>query len=437
MSHDAVRVNAQKTTTTLRCCAYFADTRNQFQLPSGTISISCEVTLPYWRFTPLLARLCEHIQTVHLMDSKKTIRVLVVDDSALIREIISDIIHESDGLELAGTAEDGKQALSQIELLKPDVVTLDIQMPRMDGLETLDEILKRDPIPVIMVSALATRAADITLESLDRGALDYVAKPDNVSTDLNELRDQLVRKIRTAASTDVPRVLRIRKARQERRETAKKEASTTASAVSKAADEYINCCVAIGISTGGPPALTGLLEVLRPPMPPIVIVQHMPKQFTAPFSERLHSLSQLNVKEAAHNDVLKSNQVYVAQGGSHLYMKRYGDVVRLQIREDAPVSGHMPSADVMMQCAADAYGDRVLGVIMTGMGRDGSDGCGYIKAAGGYVLGQNQATSDVYGMNKVAHLEGHVDRQFPLDDAAATISLQVKRMFVRSSSAVR
>lgn len=384
----------------------------------------------------LVDELRANTPTVQLMDSNKPIRVLVVDDSALIREIISDIINECDGLELAGTAEDGQQALSQIEALKPNVVTLDIQMPRMDGLETLDEILKRDPIPVIIVSALATRAADVTLKSLERGALDYVAKPDNLGTNLTELRSQLLHKIRTAASTDVRRVLRIRKSRQERREVARRESQHAAATAPTSAVVYTDCCIAIGISTGGPPALTGLMEVLRPPMPPIVIVQHMPKQFTAPFSERLDSISQLTVKEAAHGDTLQTNHVFVAQGGSHLYMKRFGKSVRLQVREDAPVSGHMPSADVMMQCAADAFGDRCLGVVMTGMGRDGADGCGYIRSAGGYVLGQNQETSDVYGMNKVAYLEGHVDRQFPLHDAAAVIGLQVKRMFGANKSAV-
>ncbi|MEO2020150.1 MAG: chemotaxis-specific protein-glutamate methyltransferase CheB [Fuerstiella sp.] len=349
------------------------------------------------------------------MDNKKKARVLVVDDSALIREIT----RESDTLKLAGTAEDGRAALSQIELLRPDVVTLDIQMPRMDGLETLDEILKRDPIPVIMVSALAKRAADVTLQALDRGALDYVAKPDNVGTDLEELRSQLLRKIRTAASTDVKRVLSIRKARQARRATARKEVRDTKTEADNGSQEYTNCCITIGISTGGPPALTGFLETLRPPMPPIVIVQHMPQHFTAPFAERLNSVSQLDVKEAAHGDVLKVSQVFVAQGGTHLKLKRIGKSVRVQVRAGGdPVSGHMPSADVMMQCAADVFGERSLGVIMTGMGREGADGCGHIKTAGGYVLGQNQATSDVYGMNKVAFQEGYVDRQFPLDDAA-------------------
>ncbi len=159
------------------------------------------------------------------MSSEKNIRVLVVDDSALIRAIISDLIVEADGLELVGTANDGREALTRIEQLRPDVVTLDIQMPGMDGLETLDQILKRDPIPVIMVSALAQRAADITLEALERGALDYVAKPDNVNAGLEDLRKELLRKIRTMAGTDVRRVLQIRKARKQRRDASRKAVS--------------------------------------------------------------------------------------------------------------------------------------------------------------------------------------------------------------------
>ena len=363
------------------------------------------------------------------MSSKKSIRVLVVDDSALIREIISDMIVAADGLELVGTANDGLEALTHIEQLRPDVVTLDIQMPGMGGLETLEQILKRDPIPVIMVSALAQRAADVTLQALERGALDYVAKPNNVNAGLEDLRVELLQKIRKMAGTDVRRVLQIRKARNQRRDASRKSTRVSEEAVDHANEDFIDCCVAIGISTGGPPALTGMFESLRPPMPPIVVVQHMPGLFTAPFAKRLNSISQLTIKEAAAGDILRPNCVFVAQGGKHLYLKRIGNLVKTQVRDAAPVSGHKPSVDVMMQCASEVFRDRCLGVIMTGMGRDGSDGCGIIKSGGGYVLGQDEDTSDVYGMNKVAFVEGHVDHQFSLDDAAMIVKRQVKRLF--------
>jgi two-component system chemotaxis response regulator CheB len=192
--------------------------------------------------------------------------------------------------------------------------------------------------------------------------------------------------------------------------------------------ELVGRCVAIGISTGGPPALAQLFDALGPPMPPIVVVQHMPSSFTKPFACRLDSLSELSVKEAATGDVLVPNQVLLAPGGKHLQVRRVGHMVRVVIHDGPAVSGHKPSVDVMMNSVAEAFGGGCLGVIMTGMGRDGADGCRAIRAAGGYTLGQNEATSDVYGMNKVAYVEGHIDQQFALQDAATLITQQVRRL---------
>jgi two-component system chemotaxis response regulator CheB len=192
--------------------------------------------------------------------------------------------------------------------------------------------------------------------------------------------------------------------------------------------DLVGKCIAIGISTGGPPALARLFGELRRPMPPIVVVQHMPPSFTKPLAWRLDSLSELSVKEAALGDVLEPNHVLVAPGGKHLQVRRMGNAVKVVIRDGLVVSGHKPSIDVMMKSVAEVFGDACLGVIMTGMGRDGADGCGAIRAAGGYVLGQDEATSDVYGMNKVAYVEGHVDRQFALDEAAKVIAQNVWRL---------
>jgi two-component system chemotaxis response regulator CheB len=197
---------------------------------------------------------------------------------------------------------------------------------------------------------------------------------------------------------------------------------------SAALSELAAKCVAIGISTGGPPALAQLFETLRLPMPPIVVVQHMPPSFTKPLAWRLDSLSDLSIKEAAQGDVLEPNHVLVAPGGKHLQVRRLGGAVKVVIRDGPVVSGHKPSVDVMMNSVAEAFGTGCLGVIMTGMGRDGADGCRAIRAAGGYVIGQDESTSDVYGMNKVAYVEGNVDRQFALDEAAAVIAHQVRRL---------
>lgn len=356
------------------------------------------------------------------------IRVLVVDDSAVIRSIIADSIAASPGMKVVGTAADGQQALDMLESVRPDVITLDIQMPKMDGLAALDAILARRPIPVIMVSSLTKMGAEITLDALDRGALDYLAKPDYGAKTRAVLQEDLPRKIRMAAGADVRRILEIRRQRkaQPARRTSRTAPPTTTEP--PAPPELAGKCVAIGISTGGPPALATLFAALRPPMPPIVVVQHMPPNFTKPLAWRLDALSELSIKEAAQGDTLEPNHVLIAPGGKHLQVRRMGDSVKAIIRDGAPISGHKPSIDVMMTSVAKAFGSGCLGVIMTGMGHDGAAGCGAIRAAGGYVLGQDQATSDVYGMNKVAFNEGNVDRQFALGEAAAVITQQVRRL---------
>jgi two-component system chemotaxis response regulator CheB len=362
--------------------------------------------------------------------ASEEIRVLVVDDSAVIRSIIADSIAASPGMKVVGTAGDGRRALELLDTLQPDVITLDIQMPNMDGLATLDGILARRPIPVIMVSSLTKLGANITLDALDRGAVDYLAKPDYGAKTRSALQEELPRKIRSAAGLDVRRILAIRRDRKQRRG----EEVHDRPAVKKTVDDAVplelaGTCLAIGISTGGPPALTRLFEGLRPPMPPIVVVQHMPPNFTKPLAWRLDALSELSISEAADGDPLKPNHVLIAPGGKHLQVRRLGASVKAVVRDGVPTSGHMPSVDVLMKSVAETFGKNCLGVIMTGMGRDGADGCGAIRAAGGYVLGQDEATSDVYGMNKVAYVEGNVDRQFGLGEAAAVLTRHVRARF--------
>jgi two-component system, chemotaxis family, protein-glutamate methylesterase/glutaminase len=349
----------------------------------------------------------------------QSIRVLVVDDSPLMRRVISDAIGAVTDITVVGTANDGDEALARFRELKPDVVTLDMQMPGKNGLEVLAEILEIAPTPVIMVSSLTQRAADVTLTALDNGAVDYLGKPENPQQLETVLHDELIKKIRANAWTDVRRVIQIRRNRKMRAATAAPVA--LASRPQKLDDKLRDACVAIGISTGGPPALTYLFESLAPPLPPIVVVQHMPQQVTGPFAERLDRISQLSVKEAATGDVLEPNHVLVAPGGKHLYLRERSGKAQVEIADGEPVCCHKPSVDVMMNCAAQIFGPRCLGVIMTGMGRDGADGCRAVRAAGGYVLGQDQASSDVYGMNKVAFTGGSVHEQFSLEDAPAAI----------------
>ncbi len=356
------------------------------------------------------------------------IRVVVVDDSAVIRSVIADSIEATPGMTVVGKAADGRQALEVIRSARPDVVTLDVQMPVMDGLATLEALLARRPLPVIMVSSMTKLGASITFDALDRGAVDYVTKPDYGPKTKAAIREELPRKIRNVAGIDVRRILEIRRERKRRRAEQPFPKPPRKKLPSDGAPDLADKCIAIGVSTGGPPALATLFESLRPPLPPIVVVQHMPPQFTKSLAWRLDSLSPLSVKEAANGDRLQPNHVLLAPGGKHLVVRRKGDSVTAVVREGAPVSGHKPSADVLMSSAAGVFGDRCLGVIMTGMGRDGADGCGAIREGGGYVLGQDEATSEVYGMNKVAFVEGHVDRQFPLHMAAQTIMRHVQRL---------
>jgi two-component system chemotaxis response regulator CheB len=361
---------------------------------------------------------------------KKRTRIVVVDDSPLIRELISESLAEQADFEVVGVAVDGHEALRLLEELQPDLLTLDLQMPRLSGLETLDRILDLRPTPVIVVSSLAQRSAEATLQALDRGAMDYVAKPEGLAQARKTFSEELPQKIRNMAGTDVRRVLQCRKARQARVVQARQQPRAPDLA---AASLLADGCIAIGISTGGPPALSSLFAALTLPLPPIVVVQHMPQMFTGAFARRLDSLSALEVKEAETGDVLRPNLALIAPGGRHLRLVRRGEQVQALVADGDPVSGHKPSVDVLMQSAASTFGPRCLGLIMTGMGRDGADGCKAIRAAGGFTLGQDEATSDVYGMNKVAFIEGHIDQQVPLDKLPEMLSAQARRRCTRKS----
>jgi len=354
--------------------------------------------------------------------------VLVVDDSAVIRSIIADSVGNAPGMKVVGTAANGVQALELFESLRPDVVTLDVQMPQMDGLATLDALFARRPVPVVMVSSLTKLGAKITFDALDRGALDYVAKPDYGPQTKAALCEELPRKIRNVAGADVRRILEIRRQKNQQQQHRPRRPSRRV--VATPSVELRDKCVAIGISTGGPPALATLFESLRPPMPPIVVVQHMPPSFTNPLAWRLDSLSELAIKEAAQGDTLVPNRVLIAPGGKHLQVRRQGTTIRAVLSDAEPVSGHKPSVDALMHSVVAAYGRGCLGVIMTGMGHDGADGCRAIRQAGGYVLGQDEDSSAVYGMNKVAHAQGHVNCQFALDEAASVITQQVRRLWL-------
>lgn len=364
--------------------------------------------------------------------ASKPIRVLVVDDSPVIREMIVDALTAQPDFVVVGTAADGYEALQGLESLRPDVVTLDLQMPRLDGPATLEAMLRSRPTPVIVVSSLAKRGAEAALQALDLGAMDYLAKPEGTAEMARVFGDELPQKVRNVRGADVCRILQIRRAK---RLPVPKNRVPTSSAIS--AGTHFCGCIAIGVSTGGPPALARLFGSLVPPLPPIVVVQHMPATFTGPFAARLDSLSAIDVKEAATGDVLRPNAAYVAPGGKHLSLERVGGQIQAVVADGDPVSGHKPSVGVMLASVARLFGKHGLGVIMTGMGRDGADGCVGLRRAGGLVFGQDEATSDVYGMNKVAFAEGGVDLQLPLSELAEAISIEARRRCVQTGTATK
>ncbi len=342
------------------------------------------------------------------------VRVLVVDDSALMRKLIPQILASDNEIEVVGTAMDGAFGLKKIDELKPDVVTLDLEMPRMDGMEMLRQITRRSRVPVIVVSALTTEGASATFKALALGAFDFVAKPRDAGTLHMELiaRD-LIAKIKGAARSrpaEIPVLLESGRPADKPSSRPRKEATKI---------------VAVGISTGGPNALQYLFAQLPADFPgSIVVVQHMPEGFTEMFSRRLNECSAIDVKEAQSGDLLIAGRALICPGNRHIKVRRrsLGDSVVLS--DETHVNGHRPSADVLFRSVAAELGPGAIGVLMTGMGEDGAEGLGLIKTAGGLTIAQNEASCVVYGMPKAAIERNYAMRVVSLDMMANTITAQ-------------
>jgi two-component system chemotaxis response regulator CheB len=344
------------------------------------------------------------------------VRVFVVDDSALMRKMIPQILGADQQIEVVGTAMDGIFALKKIAELRPDVITLDLDMPRMDGLETLRRIVADFGIPTIMVSSLTRKDADLTFRALAQGAFDFVAKPeDAISVHINEIGAELVAKVRAAAA-------RSGAVRRAARYPAPPAAASAAPPRKKAADRRARAerIVAIGISTGGPNALSYLLPQLPKDFPAgLLIVQHMPAGFTQMFAERLNASCAIEVKEACDGDLVLPGRALIAPGNRHLKIKRLPLGTIAVLSDAPPVNGHRPSADVLFRAAAAEYGPAVVGLIMTGMGADGALGLGEISAAGGLTLAQDEESCVVFGMPKAAIEANAVARVLPLEEIGA------------------
>lgn len=329
------------------------------------------------------------------------IKVLVVDDSAFMRRVIVDILQSADGLEVVGYARNGREAIEKIADLNPDVLTLDLEMPVMDGLHFLKETIPKNPVPVVVVSALAEKGAQATLEALEHGAVDFVLKPSGSrSPSLKQVASDLIEKVRRAAGINPERLLK-------RRETV--EPKPTHTPVSK------HWVVVIGASTGGPKSLHTIFSLLPKLAVSILIVQHMPPGFTASLAERLNRAGEMKVCEAKEGMLLKPGEALVAPGDRHLTVRRQDQNLFVRLTKDAPQNRHRPSVDVTMGSVAELVGNRTLGVLLTGMGSDGAQGITQIHEHGGSTIAEAQSTAVIYGMPREAVATGNVDRQLPLE----------------------
>lgn len=372
------------------------------------------------------------------------LRVLVVDDSALMRQMISRFLTDA-GMEVVATARDGVDGLEKALRLKPDVITLDVQMPRMDGLSMLRRLMDEQPTPVVMVSSVTQHQTPTAVEALMAGAVDIVAKPGGaISLNLGDVQAELVAKVRAAAHAKVPRRRRTGRDPGADADVQPRRASTgtgtrtvskpespapaeTRSSVAAAATAAATAATAlgpapviVGASTGGPAALSTVMSALSADFPrPIVIVQHMPAGFTASLAKRLDKLSPLTVREAIEHEEPQPGEAWVAPGGVHLVFDRRG---RMRYRHDEPHLGMRPAVDLTLESAVDVWGADVVAVILTGMGMDGARGARKLKRAGGVVLAQDEHTCVVYGMPRAVAEMGLADYIRPLPDIAAALT---------------
>ena len=333
----------------------------------------------------------------------RRIRVLIVDDSAVIRQVLTEILGQADDIEVVGTAQDPIFAMNKIRALRPDVITLDVEMPRMDGLTFLEELMKTSPIPVLMVSALTQRGNETTLRALELGAIDYIPKPRiDISEGVIKLGEEIIRKVRIAAKAKV------------RMPAQKKTSSRPLQSSFRL--ETTDRIIAIGASTGGTQAVTEIITALPESTPGIVIVQHMPPMFTRSFAERLNSLSRLDVKEASTGDRIIRGSVLIAPGNKHMTIRRNGAMYYTEIKDGPMVNFVRPSVDVLFSSVAKYVGGNAVGVILTGMGEDGAKGLLEMKGAGAFTIAQDEATSVVFGMPRRAIEMGAVKRVAPLEE---------------------
>jgi two-component system chemotaxis response regulator CheB len=338
------------------------------------------------------------------------IRVLIIDDSALVREVLSKGLSKDPGIEVVGVAPDPYIARDKIVQLRPDVLTLDVEMPRMDGVEFLRRLMPQYPLPVVMVSSMTEKGKKVTLDALDAGAVDFVSKPrSDMASGLNGMMTELCTKIKIASTANVSHWKH------------RRAANSAAPIQSKLLTETSDAVIAIGASTGGTEAIRQVITQFPPTTPGVVIVQHMPPGFTRMFADRMNDLSMMEVKEARDGDRVMPGRVLIAPGDKHLKVSRSGGLYQVECKSGAAVCGHCPSVEVLMQSVAKYAGINAVGVMLTGMGSDGADGMRAIRDAGGRTIAQDEASSVVFGMPKAAYLKGGVESLVPISKIAQMV----------------
>lgn len=352
---------------------------------------------------------------------KRRIRVLIVDDSALVRSLLTDILRADPGIEVVGVASDAHIAREKIKALNPDVLTLDVEMPKMDGITFLKNLMRLRPMPVVMVSSLTERGADVTLDALALGAVDYLSKPKiDLAATLKDYGDELIEKIRAASKASV-RALDPRRAAT----ITVKAAHSTDAVLPKAPPpkqlRTTDRIIAIGASTGGTEAIKEVLTRLPPDTPGVVIAQHIPKAFSGPFAKRMNDCCHVTVYEAQDGQQVLAGHAYIAPGDKHLMVVRDGARYVCKLDDGVPVNRHKPSVDVLFRSVAQNAGRNAIGVILTGMGKDGARGLKEMLDAGSRTIAQDEATSVVWGMPGEAVALGAAQHILALENVAGKI----------------
>ena len=356
---------------------------------------------------------------------KRRIKVLIVDDSALVRSLLTDILRADPGIEVVGVASDAHIAREKIKALNPDVLTLDVEMPKMDGITFLKNLMRLRPMPVVMVSSLTERGADVTLDALALGAVDYLSKPKiDLAVTLKDYGDELIDKIRAASKASV-RALDPRRAATIATNMTTKAAHSTDAVLPKAPPpkqlRTTDRIIAIGASTGGTEAIKEVLMRLPPDSPGVVIAQHIPKAFSGPFAKRMNSCCHVTVYEAEDGQQVLAGHAYIAPGDKHLMVVRDGARYVCRLDDGVPVNRHKPSVDVLFRSVAQNAGRNAIGAILTGMGKDGARGLKEMLDAGSRTIAQDEATSVVWGMPRSVAQAGLCAAVLPLDEIAAKV----------------